>query len=280
MARRVAVVTGSSQGGGRAVAEGLAQDDVAGLDNGPGSEVERVVEAILDQGGEALGVRQASDTYEGVHALMEAALSTFGQVDIWVNSLGFQQPEPLLSMSAATWDQIIRVQLTAVFLGTQCAAQQMVRQGRGGRILNVVGGGAYGGPGASAHAASKGGALAATYSWASELRPYGITVNGIRGGVQSPGMRRFMAGVGLLGAHELADDTQLRNLGFYRRDEAWPLAVWLASDAARDITGLHIGIDGGRVVVYSRVGTEVDLTEDGSWTADRLDRRLKPGLLS
>jgi glucose 1-dehydrogenase len=277
---RVAVVTGSSKGWGRAVAEGLAGAGATVVVNGTSDQTEVVAGEIAARGGTALAVRLATDTEDGVDELMRRALEAFGHVDIWVNALGVQRPEPLLTLSLANWELILRVQLTAVFLGTRRAARQMVEQGSGGRIMNVVGGGAYGLPEASAHAASKGGALSATVSWAGELAPYGITVNGIRGGLQSPGMRELYVARGRMAAEVPFDDDAYRELGFYRREEAWPLAVWLASEPVGDVTGFHIGIDGTRIVAYERVGFAVELKEEGGWTVEALERRLHPALVA
>ncbi len=279
MTKRVAVVTGSTQGWGRAVAESLAQSGIAVIVNGRNRDVDEVVRSIRARGGEARGVQLASDTAEGVEALMAAALDAFGHVDIWVNSLGVQRPEPLLTLSLDAWDEVLRIQLTAVFLGTQCAARQMIKQGNGGRIINVVGGGAYGLGGASAHSASKGGALSATYSWADELRPYGITVNAIRGAVQSPNMRKIMLAVGFLDAKTDAESNDpLRGLGFHDRDVVAALPAWLASEEAGDVTGFHIGIDGRRITVYDRVKVALEMYEDEVWTVGNLAERLHGAL--
>jgi NAD(P)-dependent dehydrogenase (short-subunit alcohol dehydrogenase family) len=276
--QRFAVITGSTKGWGWAVADGLASTGVHVLVNGRGEDVELVVDAIRNKGGHAEGARYATDGPEGINRLMDQALDVFGQVDIWVNSLGFQNPQPLLTSDLETWNEILRIQLTSYYLGTQRAAQQMVLQGHGGRILNVVGGGAYGIPGAAAHSASKGGALSATYSWAGELSEYGITVNAIRGGVQSPGMRAYMGGMGILDESAEIDDATYRKFGFYPPEMAAPLATWLASEAANDITGFHIGVDGPRIVVYDRVHHQLELIEEGGWTEEALKSRLHPAL--
>lgn len=275
---RVAVVTGSTQGWGRAVAEGLAAAGVRVVVNGRHEDVRDVVAGIRAAGGQAIGVQLASDTGPGVQQLLERALHEYGQLDIWVNALGRMSPSPLLTETEANWLATIQTQLTSVFLGARAAARQMISQGAGGRILNVAGGAAFGSPGASAHAATKGAVLAATYSWAEELRPYGITVNAIRGGVQSPGMNAFIEGMGLTGGKAPEDDAAQHALGFYRRDEAAPLAVWLASDEAATITGQYIGIDGPRIVVYGRVQTALQLIEPGGWSVQQLEAVLQPAL--
>lgn len=275
LAGRTAVITGSTQGWGRAVAEGMASSGARVVINGRHENVHEVAESIRTTGADAFAVRTRADTPEGVTRLIDSATEHYGVIDIWVNALGFMRPESLLQIEHSSWQKTLKVQLDSVFIATQAAARQMVDQRHGGRIINVVGGAAFGSPGASAHAASKGGALAATYSWAEELKPYEITVNAIRGGVQSQGMRVFLDGMGLLpeGAAEPSDE-QWRALGFYTRAEAAPLAVWLASDDAADVTGWYIGIDGSRIIVYGRVSTELELHDERGWNPERLEAAL------
>ncbi len=277
--RRSAVITGSTKGWGFAVAQGLAAQGIGVVVNGRGDAVETVVQSIIDAGGVAVGARYPTDSPEGVDRLLRQAIDTYGEIDIWVNSLGVQRPEPLLSMELSTWNDILRVQLTSYFLGTQRAARLMVKQGRGGRILNIVGSGAYGNPGASAHAASKGGTLSATYSWAVELAEYGITVNAIRGGVRSPNMRAYLDAMGHLDGVSGADEDVMRELGFYSPEEAAPLATWLSSEEVDDITGFHMGIDGPRILVYDRVRVLLEMNQDGGWTEEMLEQRLRPAIL-
>jgi 3-oxoacyl-[acyl-carrier protein] reductase len=275
-ARRVAVVTGSSKGWGRLIAEALAADGVAVVVNGRSDDVDAVTTSIRGRGGVASAFRAAVDTPDGVDALTAHTLETFGRVDIWVNSLGVFEHQPLLRLELAHWEAVLRVQLTALFLGTQAAAREMVWRGDGGRIINVVGSAAYGMPCLGAHAASKGGALAATYSWAAELAPHGITVNAIRGTVQSPSMRGHLDRIGVLDAAADADDETWRRLGFQTPEEAAPLAVWLASESAGDVSGFHLGIDGPRVTIYNRLPRTEELLASSSWSVDELDRRLRP----
>lgn len=275
---RCAVIAGGSKGWGRAIAEGLAADGASVVVNGLSDEVDVVVDEIRAAGGDAVGVRASADTPDGIAQVLDGALTTYGHIDVWANSVGMQDPQSLVNLELDSWESILRLQLTSVFLGTQAAARQMIMQGHGGRILNVVGGGAYGIPGAGAHSASKGGALAATVSWAEELRPHGITVNGIRGGVQSPGMRDYVVGTGRFSTDVGGDLDDLRDLGFYTRAEAAPLSVWLASDAAADVSGFHIGIDGNRILVYSRVAVDVELYGEEGWTVEALEAHLHPAL--
>jgi hypothetical protein len=103
----------------------------------------------------------------------------------------------------------------------------------------------YGLPNTSAHAAAKGGVGSATWSWAEELKPHGITVNCFRGGVRSPSMSDFMTN--LRAEVERAgpgQPTTPKDLGFHEPSEAAPIIVWLATDEAASVTGCYFGLDG------------------------------------
>jgi glucose 1-dehydrogenase len=269
-----AIVTGGSQGWGLAIAEGLAERGVQVVLCARGAAVTSAADKIRLTGGTAWAVQADCTSEASVENVLAETVERFGGVSIWVNSLGMQQPEPLVSLEVRTWEAILRTQLTSVFLGTRAAARHMIQNGIKGRILNVVGGGAYGILGASAHAASKGGALAATYSWAEELAPFGITVNAIRGGVQSPGMRQFTDSMGLTTPGDKLTNSDLRALGYYEAREAAPLAIWLTCGPTSDITGYHFGVDGARVTVYERVRRVVEISRRSGWSLDGLEGEL------
>lgn len=274
---KVAVVAGGSAGWGSGIAVALGTAGARVVVAARGDAVWDVVERIRLAGGGAIGVQGPLDVGDGVARLLRAALDAFGRVDVWVNSLGLARPGRLLEMTEDDWDDLIRVQLRSVFLGTQAAARHMVEHGVRGRIINMGGSaGLYGMPQMGGHAASKGGVLAATFTWAEELAPHGITVNALRGGVASPNMDLVLSGTVLAG--ERSGSPSPADLGFHDPDFAAPLAVWLASDAACDVTGWHLGIDGEVVTVYGRSPQLVQLRTSGSWTVEELQARLGPAV--
>lgn len=278
---KVAVVTGATRGWGRGVAVELATRGAKVVVNGTtDASVAPVVDEITGAGGEAIGAAVGVHTPSGADVVVAAAVDAFGGLDILVNSAGGSRSSPLLELEAEEWDDLIAVQLRSVFLCTRQAARHMVAAGRGGRIVTVAGSaGQFGLEGRSAHAASKGGVLAATYSWAEELRPHGITVNAVRGAVFSPGSATVIHDLGLAGDGDL-DDAALkdasRRLGFFEGATAAPLVAWLASDEAAAITGHNIGIDGPRVIVYGRTAPVIRLDQPPSWTVEDLVRELQP----
>ena len=154
----------------------------------------------------------------------------------------------------------------------------MIEAGHGGRIIDMPGGAAVRPLYAeSLHCATKGGLLAATWTWALELESYGITVNAARGGVRTPGTEALIARIrhqlGENGATERISD---RELGFFDSEEAAPLVVWLASDNASGVTGQFVGIDGPKITIWDlpAIGAEVH-REDG-WDEDAIESIVRP----
>lgn len=175
---KVAIVTGSSRGLGRAIALALARSgarvvvsDVEEADAG------ETVRSIRDAGGTAELCLADVSSGEQVRALVHHAVSVFGRLDVLVNNAGRAGQMPFLNMSEEDWDRVLDTNLRGVFLCCRAAADQMVRQGSGGKIINVTSALGIKGAKSSAHyAASKGGVVALTRSLACELAPHRIEV--------------------------------------------------------------------------------------------------------
>lgn len=175
---KVAIVTGSGRGLGRAIALALARSgarvvvsDVEEADAG------ETVRSIRDAGGTAELCLADVSSGEQVRALVQHAVSVFGRLDVLVNNAGRAGQMPFLNMSEEDWDRVLDTNLRGVFLCCRAAADQMVRQGSGGKIINVTSALGIKGAKSSAHyAASKGGVVALTRSLACELAPHRIEV--------------------------------------------------------------------------------------------------------
>lgn len=178
----------------------------------------------------------------------------------------------LLDLSEDTWNFVIGAELTSVFNCTKAAAAQMVAQGDGGAIVTVVGT-ILGAAGQSAHAAAKGAVLNGIWSWSDELRPHGITVNGVRGYVRS-----ILTDPGF--------DVSTYDFHGGRGEDALPtepvdageLIAWLASTDASDLTGAYIGIDGPRITIWEPKLPETAIFNEPRWTAEQLDAVVGPAL--
>jgi 3-oxoacyl-[acyl-carrier protein] reductase len=245
---QVALITGASSGIGRATAEAMAREGArVGVNyckNQAGAE--QTAESIRKAGGEALVLRADVTHAAEVQAMVDAVRKEWGRIDILVNNAGdLLARRSLTDMTEEYWDQIMALNLKSVFLCVRAVWQEMAER-KTGCIVNVssIAGRNGGGPGAAAYAAAKGGLLTYTKGLAKELAPHGVRVNGIAPGViatpyherYSPGevFQRFIASIPLGRAgtsEEIAD-----------------VIVFLASPAARYITGETIEVNGGMLM--------------------------------
>jgi len=245
---RVALITGASSGIGRATAEAMAREGArVGVNyckNQTGAE--QTAETIRKAGGEALVVRADVTRAAEVLVMVDAVRKEWGPIDILVNNAGdLIARRSLADMTEEYWDQIMALNLKSAFLCVRAVWQEMAER-KTGCIINVTSIAARngGGPGAAAYAAAKGGLLTYTKSLAKELAPHGVRVNGIAPGViatpyhqrYSPGevFQRFVASIplGRAGTSEEVAD----------------VIVFLASPAARYITGETIEVNGGMLM--------------------------------
>jgi NAD(P)-dependent dehydrogenase (short-subunit alcohol dehydrogenase family) len=276
---KTVVIVGASSGWGRGAAKEFAGQGARVVVNGRNPDaVRHVVEEIQADGGVAMGYPAAVHTSEGAAALTSAALEHFGDIDVLVNSSGGKVTGTIVELSEEAFDESIDSQLRAPFLTTHHVAKAMVASDVRGRIINMAGGASVRPLYAeSLHCATKGGLLAATWTWALELEPYGITVNAVRGGVRSNGTEPLIARMRErlgAGGSKISD----RELGFYEAEEVASLLVWLASPATAAITGQFIGIDGPKLTVWDLPMLHAQLFDVQGWDYPHLDSILRPVL--
>ena len=246
---RVALVTGSGSGIGRASAQIFAgkgaQVLVVDLNEAGGAET---VESIEKAGGEASFLRVDVSDESAVEAMVAECVARYGRLDAAMNNAGISDsPVPFHQMSGESWDRMIAINLSAVFYCMKHEIRQMLEQekddGRRGAIVNTSSGaGIIPAPGQPHYTAAKHGVLGLTKLGAVEYASEGIRANAICPGVTETPM------LGTHGGHlEMLKKTVPEGV-LGRPDDVANLAVWLCSSEARWVNGQSIVVDGGGVV--------------------------------
>ena len=253
MARTV-VVTGSTSGIGLSIARAFAAEGCNLVINGfgPAAEIETIRVGLEQHGGRA--VYHGADMSKPVEIgdLMAAAVHAFGPVDVLVNNAGIQHVAPIEEFPLEKWDQILAINLSSSF-HTMRAVIPAMKERRQGRIINIASAhGLVASPFKAAYVAAKHGILGLTKTAALELAEFGVTVNAICPGyVLTPLVEKQIPDTakarGITEA-QVKSDVMLKfqpTKEFVAADDIAATALYLASDAARQITGTHISIDGG-----------------------------------
>jgi 2-deoxy-D-gluconate 3-dehydrogenase len=239
---KAAIVTGCSTGLGQGMCLGLAEAgaDVVGVDYVPAPETRAAVEKL---GRRFHGVVADLLTIAPVERIMKEAVDAFGRLDILVNNAGIIRREDALSFSEKDWDDVMAINVKTVFFMSQAAAHQFVRQGTGGKIINIASMLSFqGGIRVPSYTASKSGVMGITRLMANEWAKHRIMVNAI-----APG---YMAtnNTAPLRADEKRSAEILQRIPAGRwglPDDVKGPVVFLASAASDYVTGYTIAVDGG-----------------------------------
>lgn len=244
VAGRVALVTGASQGIGRACALALAEGGAAiALAARNEEKLAQVAAEIEGKGGKAATFRMDVANESEIKSAVKAAIERFGKLDILVNNAGITHDTLLLRMKRADWDSVLQTNLTGTFLCTQAALGSMLRQ-RWGRIINITSiFGQIGQVGQANYSASKAGLIGFTMSMAREVASRNITVNAVAPGYIETAMT---AGLPEDLKSKVSDAIPLGRAG---SDMDVAHAVkFLASEEAGYITGHVLNVNGGMLM--------------------------------
>ena len=239
---RVALVTGSSRGIGKAIAKSLAREKIKVAINYQSNEklALNVVQEIKEQGGEAKAFQADVSDAQAVGEMIKQIKGAFGGIHILVNNAGITRDNLLLMMKPEEWQKVINTHLNGLFNVSKLCAKEMLRQ-KWGRIINISSvASTKGGRGQCNYASAKGGINGFTVALAVELGPKGITVNAIAPGVIETDMTEKI--------RELASEQVLKEIAlgrFGKPEEIAHLASFLASEKASYITGQILYVDGG-----------------------------------
>jgi glucose 1-dehydrogenase len=242
---KVAIVTGGNSGIGRAIALGLARAGASIVIDyiADPAATDALEHDIVALGDKAIGVEADVSKLDDLQKLVDAAVAAFGRLDIMVNNAGVETRTSVLETTEAQYERVLAINLKSAFFGTQIAARQMIRQGGGGRIINITSVHEdWPMPGNTPYCLAKGGLRMLTRTAGVELAPHGILVVGVGpGAVATPINLSTMKDPALMAKLNAA--IPLGRMA--RPEEIANVVAFLASDAASYLTATTIFADGG-----------------------------------
>src|SRR6185437_15123271 len=250
-----ALITGSTSGIGRGIAECFAREGANVMLNGFGdaAEIERLRAALAKQS-RAKALYHGADMTKPaeIAAMVKEAEKAFGRVDILVNNAGIQHVAPVDEFPVEKWDAILAINLSSAFHATRAALPGM-KQAKWGRVINIASAhGLVASPYKSAYVAAKHGVIGFTKTVALEVAELGITSNAICPGyVMTPIVEKQIDDQARV--HGVPKENVIRDVilapqptkQFVRIEDVASLALYLASEAAAQINGTSLSIDGG-----------------------------------
>jgi len=240
LSNKVAIVTGSGRGIGKAIALKLAEVGATVVVNDIEESANGVAEEIRAMNRQSLAVLADVSLAPDVTRLVETTIATYGKIDILVNNAGITRDQLVVRLSEEDWDKVLDVNLKSVFLCTAAVLKYMIKQ-RWGRVISITSiVGTVGNPGQANYASAKAGIIGFTRTIAKEVASRSITANAIAPGFIDTEMTQH---IDEKRRQELIGRIPLGYLGS-PRDVAEAVA-FLASDEARYITGQVLNVDGG-----------------------------------
>jgi hypothetical protein len=275
------VITGAGRGIGREIALLMAKhgarvvvNDYGGTAAGSGGEktpADEVVNEIRKEGGEAVANYESVATMAGGQAIVKSALDAFGRVDVVVNNAGILRDRMIFNMSEEEWDAVINTHLKGTFAVTRAAAPLM-REQKWGRFINMTStSGLVGNVGQANYAAAKLGIFGLTKATALDMARYNVTANCI-----SPFAWTRM--IGTIPTETEAQKARVEKVKRMGPEHIAPVAAFLASDAAKDVTGQVFGVRGKEIMLFGHERPIMRVHNGDGWTPERI-ADMFPGTL-
>ena len=278
---KVAVVTGAGRGIGKEIATLMSRlgarvvvNDFGGTEAGQGgtqTPADDVVSEIRKGGGEAVASYDSVASMAGGQRIVQAALDAFGRIDVVVNNAGILRDRMIFNMTEEEWDAVINTHLKGTFAVTRAAAPHM-REQRAGRFINMTStSGLVGNVGQANYAAAKLGIVGLTKVVALDMARYNVTANCI-----SP-----FAWTRLIGTIPTGTEAQTARVEKIKKmspAHIAPVAAFLASDLAKEVTGQVFGVWGKEIMLFGHMRPIMRVHHAEGWTIERL-AEIFPGTL-
>lgn len=242
---KVALITGSTRGLGKSIAEKLAEEQVKVIITGTNEEKAKLIaQTIADKYNvETAGYALDVSSEESVKQVTKAIIQKFGRIDILVNNAGIVRDSRLMMMKLSDWEAVLQTNLTGAFNCTKAISKRMLLQ-NSGRIVNITSVvGLMGNIGQANYSAAKAGLIGLTKTTAKEVAGRGITVNAIAPGYIQSDMTEALS--------EEVSSKMLGSIpmGFLGSpDDVGDAVLFLVSEKAKYITGQVLNVDGGMVM--------------------------------
>lgn len=276
---KVAAITGSGRGIGKQIALLMAQEGAKVVVNDPGvSEAgegedlkvaDEVVQLIEKAGGEAAANYESVGTWEGGHNIIKTAIDSFGRIDIVVNNAGILRDRILFKMSEEEWDGVLKTHLYGSFYCSRAAAVHF-REQKWGRLIHFTStSGLIGNVGQANYAAAKLGIVGLSRVCALDLARYNVTSNCI-----APfAWTRLIA---TIPTDDPAQAAKVEKIKKMTPKDIAPLAVFLASEGAQNITSQVFGVRGKEIFLFSQPRIIRSIHDSEGWTPDKISEMLEP----
>ncbi len=284
---KVAIVTGSGQGIGKAIAVGFAQEGAMVITNNrkagtEGGDAETVAKEIKDKGGQAIPFYGSVQDFEIARQIVQTAVDKFGRIDIVINNAGADRPHMVWNMTEEEWNTCVDSYLKGSFNCTRFAAAFM-KDKNWGRIINTTSTAWLGTVGHCNYGAAKAGLVGLTRSVAREVGRYNITCNAY---APTAGTR-FTLAPDIVAGFKKRYESGLLTKERYEElthppapETVVPFLVYLCTDEAKDINGQVFDVTGNNIALYSEPVKKFSINKEaGMWTFEELVQQVPKILL-